>query len=70
MVTKSYIKPTYLLTFVTIVTVVTVVTVATAMTVVMKNFFYFNYFFFCKKKMDKVVELVGGGSVIHGAYPV
>ena len=40
MVTKSYIKPTYLLTFVTIVTVVTVVTVATAMTVVMKNFFY------------------------------
>ena len=23
-----------------------------------------------KKKMDKVVELVGGGSVINGAYPV
>ena len=22
------------------------------------------------KKMDKVVELVGGGSVINGAYPV
>ena len=40
MVTKSYLKPTYLLTFVTIVTVVTVVTVATAMTVVMKIFFY------------------------------
>ena len=23
-----------------------------------------------KKKFDKVVELVGGGSVINGAYPV
>ena len=23
-----------------------------------------------KKKMEKVVELVGGGSVIYGAYPV
>ena len=23
-----------------------------------------------QKKMDKVVELVGGGSVINGAYPV
>ena len=23
-----------------------------------------------KKKMEKVVELVGGGSVINGAYPV
>ena len=33
MVTKSYIKPTYLLTFVTIVTVVTVVTVATVVKV-------------------------------------
>ena len=27
-------------------------------------------FFFYLKKMDKVVELVGGGSVINGAYPV
>ena len=24
----------------------------------------------CKKKLDKVVELVGGGSVINGAYPL
>ena len=23
-----------------------------------------------KKKMEKLVELVGGGSVINGAYPV
>ena len=23
-----------------------------------------------QKKLDKVVELVGGGSVINGAYPV
>ena len=28
------------------------------------------YFFFPEKKLDKVVELVGGGSVINGAYPV
>ena len=27
-------------------------------------------FFLCVKKLDKVVELVGGGSVINGAYPV
>ena len=26
--------------------------------------------FFPLKKLDKVVELVGGGSVINGAYPV
>ena len=25
---------------------------------------------FLQKKIDKVVELVGGGSVINGAYPV
>ena len=24
----------------------------------------------CKKKLDKVLELVGGGSVINGAYPI
>ena len=28
------------------------------------------YFFYVKKKLDKVVELVGGGSVINWAYPV
>ena len=28
------------------------------------------YFFYRKKKLDKVVELDGGGSVINGAYPV
>ena len=27
-------------------------------------------FFYLEKKLDKVVELVGGGSVINGAYPV
>ena len=27
-------------------------------------------FFYPKKKLDKVVKLVGGGSVINGAYPV
>ena len=26
--------------------------------------------FILQKKLDKVVELVGGGSVINGAYPV
>ena len=26
--------------------------------------------FFILKKMDKVVGLVGGGSVINGAYPI
>ena len=35
---------------------------------------FFSFFFLVKKsknlkKMDKVVELVGGGSVINGAYP-
>jgi hypothetical protein len=25
---------------------------------------------YVKKKLDKVVELVSGGSVINGAYPV
>ena len=30
------------------------------------NFFFSNL----KKKLDKVVELVGGVSVINGAYPV
>ena len=29
-----------------------------------------NLFFLSLKKVDKVVELVGGGSVINGAYPV
>ena len=35
-------------------------------------FIYFIYLFIFlrKKKLDKVVELVGGGSVINGAYPV
>ena len=34
-------------------------------------FFYILYiFFYPLKKMDRVVELVGGGSVINGAYPV
>ena len=31
------------------------------------NLYTFKSF---KKKLDKVVELVGGGSVINGAYPV
>ena len=31
-------------------------------------FFFFFFLFF--KKMDKGVELVGGGSVINGAYPI
>ena len=29
-----------------------------------------NDFFTLQKILDKVVELVGGGSVINGAYPV
>ena len=39
-------------------------------------FFYFYilliffFFFFTLKKFDKVVELIGGGSVINGAYTV
>ena len=39
-------------------------------------FFYFVTFLLytkkikLQKKLDKVVELVGGGSVINGAYPV
>ena len=28
------------------------------------------FFFILQKKFKKVVELVGGGSVINGAYPV
>ena len=33
--------------------------------------FLFNFkFFFSLKKLDKVVEQVGGGFVINGAYPV
>ena len=28
------------------------------------------YIYIFQKKFDKVVELVGGGSVINGAYPV
>ena len=28
------------------------------------------HFFHLEKKLDKVVELVGGGSVINGVYPV
>ena len=32
----------------------------------MYKYIYFNL----QKKLDKVVELVGGGSVINGAYPV
>ena len=30
------------------------------------GFFFFFFFFF----MKKMVEIVGGGSVINGAYPV
>ena len=38
---------------------------------VKNNFFYFFfYFFFYLKKVGKLVKLVGGGSVINGAYPV
>ena len=34
-------------------------------------FFFFNIFFLSfKTNLEKVVELVGGGSVINGAYPV
>ena len=29
-----------------------------------------SFFFNPTKKLDKVMELVGGGSVINGAYPV
>ena len=32
--------------------------------------FLFIYLFSRKTKLDKVVELVGGGSVINGALPV
>ena len=39
-----------------------------------KKKLYFNFLIFFLllflKKLDKVVELVGGGSVINGAYPV
>ena len=31
---------------------------------------YHNLFFTLKKKQENLVELVGGGSVINGAYPV
>ena len=38
-------------------------------------FFFFTFKFYIKKNtlpkiLDKVVELVGGGSVINGAYPI
>ena len=38
----------------------------------MSNYFFYlkKKMFFCLKKMDKVVELVSGGSIINGAYPV
>ena len=26
--------------------------------------------FMCQKKLDKVVEIAGGGCVINGAYPI
>ena len=29
-----------------------------------------NIFFIVKKKLDKVLELDGGGSVINGAHPI
>ena len=32
--------------------------------------FLIKFFVLSYKKFDKVVELVGGGSVINGAYPV
>ena len=35
-----------------------------------KNKFFLNIFLKKKKKSEKLVELVGGGSVINGAYPV
>jgi hypothetical protein len=39
-----------------------------------KHNFFYNSFYIKKnilaKKFDKVVELVGGGSVINGAYPI
>ena len=36
-----------------------------------KYFFFFTFFFFNSlKKFNKGLELVGGGSVINGAYPV
>ena len=35
-----------------------------------KKNIYIYYFFTLQKIFDKVVELVGGGSVINGAYPV
>ena len=31
---------------------------------------YNHNFFYLKKKLEKLVELVGGGSVINGAYPI
>ena len=34
------------------------------------NKIYITDFFLSLKKLDKVVELVGGGSVLNGAYPV
>ena len=33
-------------------------------------FCFLFYFFFSQNFLDKVVELVGGGGVINGAYPV
>ena len=30
----------------------------------------FLFLFFCNLKLDKVLEVVGGGSVINKAYPV
>ena len=33
----------------------------------MSQFFYFILFFFC---FEKVLKIIGGGSVINGAYPI
>ena len=33
-----------------------------------KKKLYIYFFLFLQKKLEKVVELVGGGSVINGAY--
>ena len=54
MVTKTYLKPTYLPTYATVVTVVTVVTLVRVVTVVTKkksskNFSFQLFFFFFKK---------------------
>ena len=48
MVTKTYLKPTYLRTYVTVVTIVTVLTVVTVVTAVTKKTFFLQ-----KKNLPK-----------------